>query len=394
MIMRMAFARTFSSCLLALSAAACAGIAPDPAFASIEGLAQVALSVEDIALRDRLEAEAIDAVVRRRYDQAKELAVRVVEIDPRAARARAVLGMVKLQAAAQQQPIEWFGQRSGEFELALARQLGPNDAFVGWMHAVFLAESGHMSAAAAAAEEALARAAQAPESERAALLGTAGTYRYELGEERAALPHLQIYVGMRPDDATAHFRLGVCLLGIANTPQVPVAYAVAQAKAEDAVRAFARCYELAPGDEDAALAVAAALLRAAELADSGKPKRIARRDELRQQASDHLRELAAKFAANPEVHFRLALVATLQGEVDLARASYVAALERDEHHVGSLLNLAAMHAAGGDRDQAVKLFTRLLAAPTAQTKLTRDERRRIERWLKLPADGSTAAAGG
>src|SRR5690606_20292251 len=109
--------------------------------------------------------------------------------------------------------------------------------------------------------------AGAPASELSALLGTAGTYRYELGEERAARPHLEAYVALRPDDSAAHFRLGASLLSIANTPLgSPPPYAIAQAEAEAAAAAFARCYELAPGDEDAALSVVTAWLRAAELA--------------------------------------------------------------------------------------------------------------------------------
>ena len=56
---------------------------------------------------------------------------------------------------------------------------------------------------AAVAEAALTRTTAAPAEERAPLFGLAGRYRYELGEERAALPLLQAYVGLRPDDAAA-----------------------------------------------------------------------------------------------------------------------------------------------------------------------------------------------
>lgn len=376
----MAFGRSFSSWLLVPFLVACAGTAPDPSQASIDDLPDVTLSDAERAECEALEQDAIDAVVRRRYEQAEVAANRVLAKNPRSARARAVLGMVRLQIAARIEPTDWFGARAGEVEMELARQLDPNNAFVGWMHAVFLAESGHMSAAAATAEEALVRSAAASATERAALLGTAGTYRYELGEERAARPHLEAYVALRPDDSAAHFRLGSSLLSIAKTPQgSPPPYVTSQRDAEEAAKAFGRCFELAPGDEDAALAMAAAWVRAAELADlQDKPEE---RDALHRMAVEHLGGLATKFPANAEVHFRLGVLAALQNDSKAAKDGYEAALARHEHHMGSLMNLAALVVADGEIDRAKKLFARLLAAPGAQTELSRSERQRIERWL-------------
>lgn len=389
----MAFGRRFSGWLLGPFLFGCAGVAPDPSQASIDDLPQVTLSDVERAECEVLEQDAIDAVVRRRYEQAEAVANRILAKNPRSAKARAVLGMVRLQIAARDQPTNWRGARAGEVELELARQLDPESAFVGWMHAVFLAESGHMSAAAAAAEEALVRSAAAPATERAALLGTAGTYRYELGEERAARPHLEAYVALRPDDSAAHFRLGSTLLSIANTPQgSPPPYVTAQGDAENAARAFGRCFELAPGDEDAALAMSAAWVRAAELAElQDKPEE---RDALRAKAVEHLGMLATKFPADAEVHFRLGVLAAMQAKPKVAQAAYVAALERDEHHIGSLMNLAAMVAADGELDSAKKLFTRLLAAPGAQTELARSERQLIERWLRDAAIPPETDSGG
>lgn len=373
--------------LLLLSA--CAGVAPDPDTVSIESLPVVQLDDEALAKCDEFEKAAIDAVVRRRYAEAEAIAARVLATNPRSARARAVLGMVELQAAAKQDPIEWFGMRRGEAQLALARQLAPADAFVGWMHAVFLAESGHMSAAAKAAEDALDRCKEAPAAEKAALLGIAGTYRYELGEERAALPHLRAYASLRPDDATAQFRLGASLLSIARTPQgVPVPYQLAQTDAEQAARAFERCVELAPGDEDAALSIATATLRAAELARLKPTRDGAARDKeaaaLEQKAIDHLRSVADRFPDSAEVRFRLGIVATQLKQPELAQASYLAALEREPSHAGSLMNLAALAVEKGELDQARSLLRRLLDADAARGELSRDERQRIERWLAQP----------
>jgi tetratricopeptide (TPR) repeat protein len=375
---------------------ACSTVAPDPATASAESLPVVELSEAQLAKCENWEAQATDAVMRRQYAKAEQLADRVLAENPRSGVARAVLGMVKLQRAAEQQPTDWFDLRAGEYELQLALQLAPASAFVGWMHAVFLAESGHMSAAAQAAEDALDRSKDAPESERAALLGIAGRYRYELGEERAALPHLQAYVVLRPDDSAAQFRLGSSLLSISSTPQgSPVPYQRAQSEAVAAATAFAHCYELAPGDEDAALSIAAAWLRAGEVAE--KRKKIAERDTLYERAVGHLEIVAEKFPRSAEVHFRLGVMASLRQETAVAQAAYVAALERDPNHAGSLMNLAACLEAQGDNDGAAELLNRLLALPASESMLKRGERSRIDRWmssLAKPSDGVPSANAG
>ncbi|HEB52470.1 MAG TPA: tetratricopeptide repeat protein [bacterium] len=386
----MASWRASVGCWLLLLAG-CAGVAPNPAAASVADLPVVELSEARSERLAGFEARAVDAVVRRHYREARSLARRALALDPRSARARAVLGMVLLQDAARSEPVEWTGLRKGEFQIELARRLAPNDAFVGWIRAVFLAETGHMSAAAAAAEQALVDTTGAPAAERAALLGTAGTYRYELGEERAALPHLEAYVALRPDDASAQFRLGACLLALAAVPQGdPPQYEKAMIQAEGAAAAFARCFALAPGDEDAALAVATARLRAGELAAlSELPDSQSRRDAHRRAAREHLRALAERFPDSPEVHFRIGVA--LADDPRLAAASYRAALERDPMHVGSALNLAALAIAGGEPDRAREIYAGLLARDAevrrtgreqrAGDRLTRDERQRIERWL-------------
>ncbi len=372
------------SCWLLL--ASCAGVAPDPSAASIDGLAVVTLDAAAAEALRAAEQEAVEAAAARRFEAAGRAARAALAVDPRAARARAVLGVVALHRASESDPIEWRGLRRGETELALARQLAPNDAVVGRMHAAFLAESGHTSAAAQAAEDALARCEDAPDDERAALLGAAATYRYELGEERAALPHLRAYVALRPEDAGAHFRLGASLLVIARTPQgVPPPYRRAQAEALESARAFARCLELSPEDEEAALSVATATLRAAALARldraSDRAARAAEAAGLEQRALDHLRAAADRFGDSAEARFRAGVVAAQLGQPDLAQASYRAALERDGGHVGSLLNLASMESARGERAAAQARLERALAEDARSPRLSGEERRRIAAWL-------------
>ena len=382
--------------------AACAAVAPRPDQTRVDDLPVRSLSVAERQQCDEHVARAVDAVVRRHYGDAGREAKLALDLDSRAARARAVLGMVLLQSAAEQDPPELFLLRSAEVEIERARLLAPDDAFVGWMRAVFFAETGHVSAAAEAAEQALAASAGAPPAERAALLGVAGTYRYELGEERAALPHLQEYAALRPDDATAFFRLGACHATRAALPQgvAPASLQTARRDAEAAARAFARCFELAPGDEDAALAVSAALLRAAELADeladvvAADAVRAEHRQaaaEHRRAAAEHLNGLAERFPDSAEPRFRLGVIAADAGQPERARAAYAAGLERDPGHAGCLMNLAAATAEAGDTDAARALLHRLLAVDDGRPVLTRDERRRIERWLRGPDEPQSSS---
>ena len=111
---------------------------------------------------------------------------------------------------------------------------------------------------------------------------------------------------------------------------------------------------------------------------------------------EHLGALAPKFPANAEVHFRLGVLAELQARPKAAQAAYVVALELDKHHIGSLMNLAALVVADGEIDRAKQLFARLLAAPRASVELSRRERQRIERWLleasRSPSAGDNGAA--
>lgn len=369
---------------------ACAGVSVRPEAARADALPIVSMSADTVRELDRVVDAAIAAVMARQYDEAERLARRALAIDPRSARGRAVLGMALFQTSQRSDPADLFLANAGETDLLLAGQLAPHDPFVGWMHAVMLAEGGHMSAAAAAAEAALQRSEAAPAAERAALLGAAGTYRYELGEERAAVPHLQQYLVLRPDDATAQFRLGYCLLRIAEVPTGPKpnALVTAQHRVEAAVSAFRHSAELAPGDADAALAVGAALLRMGDLADQLRDP--ARRDECRAQAEQQFRLAADRFPGSAEALFRLGAVAEIRGDTAAAREAYTQSLGRDPEHLGSLLNLAALQDGVAGADAAVReLLQRALAADERDRALTTGERQRILQRLEPSPDAPT-----
>lgn len=374
-------------------AAGCAGVSPRPEAATAATLPQVELSAAQSKRLSELVDTCVQTVVMRRYDEAERAAHSAIAIEPRCARARAVLGMVMLQRARLQDPADLMLANGGEAETRLAEQLAPEDPFVGWMRAVFLAESGHISAAAAAADEALARTTKATPEARAALLGVAGTYRYELGEERAARPLLQEYLSIRPEDAAANFRLGSCLLRIAAVPMGPKEKAdlIAQNSADDAARAFARSFELAPGDEDAALAVGTAWLRAAELAEARRD--TATRDQRLEAANKQFEQVATLFPNSAEVMFRLGLTAERRGDRAAAEAAYGKALEREAQHLGALLNFAALLEDGKGQEGAPaedprtpqrvrELLQRALEADARRPGLTDSERTRIVKRLK------------
>lgn len=385
-----------SPCLVVLWFAvcsACAGVSVRPETVRADSLPVVSLSADSAReLAAHVEA-AMDAVSRLDYPEAEQRARQALEIDPRSARARAVLGSVLCQQSARVDPPDLFLANAGEGELLLAEQLAPADPLVGWMHAVMLADAGHLSAAAAVAEAALGRTADAPPAQRAALLGAAGNYRYELGEERAAVPHLQAYLALRPEDAAAWFRLGASLLRMAEVPSGarPNSLVAAQSQAEAAAAAFRRSAERVQDDEDAALAVGAALLRAAELAAE---RRLPNEADLRRQAEQQFRAVADRFQGSAEPLFRLGVLAETRGDAAAAREAYTQALVRDPEHLGSLLNLAASRdREGADADADVReLLERALRVDAGQGLLVGNERSRIEARLAVPVSVSGRGA--
>ncbi|MBX3464362.1 MAG: tetratricopeptide repeat protein [Planctomycetes bacterium] len=371
-------------CLLALGGA-CAGVSVRPQDADPSTLPVVTLAAAEAAELARLVEQAIDRSRRGEHGAAERLARQALALDPRAARARAVLGMAIYQRAAVVDPPDLMLAHAAEAEVVLAERLAPGDPFVGAQHARLLQATGHLSAAAAVADAALARTAAAPPAERFDLFAVAATCRYELGEERAAVPHLQACLAVEAGDASTWFRLGACLLRIAEVPSGPRpnSLVVAQNQADAAARAFRRCAELSPDDADAWLAVGAALLRAADLAAERRDQAV--RDERRDAAEQQFRAAALRFPAAAEAPFRLGVVAEGRGDVAAAQAAYDEALARDPHHLGSLLNLAALRSREPDGEPAAReLLQRALRTGEQRGTLTRQERDRIRARLQAP----------
>lgn len=368
---------------LFLALVSCGGVAARPGSLLASDLPMPDLDEEQTRRAADQLAQAIAAVVERDYPAAREAALASLNLNPRSARARAVLALTQLQQAMAQDPSDHVRAQEAEANMLLADQLEPADPLVGWAHAVFLAEAGHMSAAAERAEVALTRAPNTTDRERAALLGIAGTYRYELGEDRVALPHLRAFVELRPNDAAAWFRLGGALLHVAAVPDdIPQkSLQTARGHAEAAARAFARSSDLAPNDHEAAVSIAAAFWRAAQLAaEQGDDEGIELAKVHRATAANHLRTVAERFPTNAEAWFLLGVMAEHGKDAPESTRCYEQALARDPHHVGAQLNLAAMRATN-EPEIAKAMWRRLLASDAQHPKLTATERRRLRKLV-------------
>jgi tetratricopeptide (TPR) repeat protein len=369
-----------------LLAAACAGASADPRRASVDELPPGAESPAERAAALAEADAAVDAYRETRTDDAVRLVAAALDRDPRCGRALAVQALVRWrQAQAEAMPPPLHDTNAAEAALRQALAAAPDDAFAGLALATFLGDVGHLSAAAEAAEAALARASAPARADRADLLATAAACRFELGEERAALPHLQAAIALQPDDAALHYRLGSALLAIAATPQdrEPTSLLTAQRQAEAAARAFARCYELTPTDVGAGLAIPAASLRAADLAaDRGAAadERLA----LVAAATDQARAVAVRFPAAAEPWWWLGLAAERAQDAATAANAYDEALARDPEHAGALLNRAALADAAGDGAAAKALLQRALDADAKKPCLDDGERKRARARLAQP----------
>lgn len=374
--------------LLCLSLfAACRGVSPDPAALAARPLPDVTLTEAQRAVVATHARAATDALAAWDFALAEASAEAALAIDPRTARARAVLGLCLQHRAGQRQPTDLALQNEGDGETLRAVALAPADPLVGRLRAEFLARSGHLSAAALAAEEALQRsrppsADAVPDPERTLLVAQAADHRFELGEERLARPHLRELVQLRPDDAEAWFRLGHCRLVGDDVATVA-----------GAAGAFQRCAELRPDDRVAARAVGTSHLRAAELAER-LGQGPARTEQLTLAAAAFA-AAADRFPDDADAVFGLGVVREAQGDAAAAQVAYGRGLEQDPDHVGCLLNQAALLAADtanpASRGGARLLLDRVLAlADAGKADLTRRERERIQAWVAAAPDPAPA----
>lgn len=366
-------------------AVACAGVPPSPEqIAAGEPPAVVLTEAQRQRVAD-LEQQALRQVELGRFELAADAAGDALVLDPRAARARAVAGFARFERSRARGEADLHVEQRADGETLLALRLAPDDPVVGRLRGMFLAGTGHLSAAAAVAESVLTQAPQG--DSRTDLLALAARWRYELGEERLAMVHLHELVPLRPDDAVAWFRLGVCLLRRAAVAHDAAARLQARDDALAAERAFVRCVELVPGDLDAHDAAGMALVAAADLErqlgdDAAVVARL-------QAAAARFADAAARFPAAAEPCFRLGVVAEEQQRPEAALAAYALALQRDPDHLGALLNQAGLLLADPADPVAVgrahELLRRALAVADRPGGLSSAERARITALLAAPA---------
>ena len=347
----------------------CAGVSPLPQDLADRELPEASSDPEVVAAVADWTRKARQALQGEEFEEAEELAEEAISLDAGAWRARAVLGNALLGQSQENQPPDLHLQNRGDGESLTAERNAPHDPAVGLLRVEFLVGLGHLSAAATAGESFLARINRSDDPDYVTLLAATAGACYELGEERRALPLLQQLVVHRPDSAEAHFRLGYCGLQTAiNTAQ-----------GDQAVRAFARCAELSPEDEEAQLALLAAYSRCIELAAEARGgEKVDNYRALALQACDRLTQ---RFAQQAEPWFRRGVLLE-QSQPEQAVAAYHKALELDGQHLGALLNLAnLLYADDNGTAAAQDLWRRALAADTEVGGLTAEERRRIAALL-------------
>jgi tetratricopeptide (TPR) repeat protein len=377
------------SVLPLLFVAACAGASPDPRAASVDDLPPAAADAAERAQALELATRAVAAWRSTRTTEAAGLADAALARDPRCGRALAVRALLRwLRAQRDQASPALRDANAAETALRQAVAAAPQDAFPGLALATFLGNVDHLSAAAEAAEAALERVADAragiDATDRADLLVMAAACRFELGEEHAALPHLQAYVALRPDDAAQQYRLGVTLLVLAATPQgpAPTSLLVAQRQAEAAARAFGRAFAAQTNDAEAGAAVATAWLRVADLA--AERAAASERTAALDAASAQARALTARFPADPTPWWLFGVAAERGKDPVAAATAFDEALRRQPTHAGSLLHRAALADEAGDAALARSLLQRALDADAASPCLGDAERKRVAARVAQP----------
>ncbi len=342
-------------CALAVPAG-CAGVSTDPEAMAARELPAAGPGVDAAAVATD-ETEALRLLAAESYSEAVETARSVLERDPRRARARSVFALALLRSSPEQGPAPMAIQSAADGESLTALRLAPADPVVGLVRGRVLAEIGHLSAAATAAEDCLKLSAATDLPEFLDLLAATAEWAHELGEDRRALVHLRELASRRPSDSLAHYRLGTCLLRIASNGDDAAA----------ASRAFARCAELEPESQDTRAAVVAALVRAAELYESDGEAEKARAQLVAAASAATL--IKERFPNSAAAAFQLAAVCELQGELKQAVEAYEGALQLDAEHLPSLLNL--LSCATRQRDAYAEICRSAPRMPTQSTLLDR-----------------------
>ncbi len=351
---------------------ACSTPGPSPAEWAAQVLPVVELDPATRAEVTALTAQAMQALNDQQPTEAASLTERVLRLDPRAARARAILGIALLAPALAESPPDLTWMERAEGELRLARRLDPEDPEVAMLYAKFLEFEGQISLAAAVIDQLIA---VQPGHLRALRHGS--RLHFELGRERRAAVLLDRLVAERPTEAAARYRLALCQESLAAAIErgdtnldkgVDAAARAAFLRAAESYRIYTR---LQPRDVQGFLGEATARFRAV-IAVKNDPNRQAGLAEVQSLLST-----AARIdPTDPAPLHNRALVHAQVGDQALARADYEAALRRDKDYLPSILNLAQLLDANGEVDAARDFCRRALTL-----KPNDDEVKRLRAYL-------------
>ena len=342
---------------------ACGGMAPLPQEIAARLPPERHLGEAERARVSEHTQAAVERLFAGEHAMARKESEAALAFDPRQARARAVRAHCLMKDAREETPPILAIWSRAEGELLLAWKLAPKDPVVGLLRAQFFEEDGHLSSAAVALEISLA---SSPDD--LSLLRMATRLRYELGEERQALPLLHHLLELEPKDSDALYRLGCCSLEIAESTNGSVER---RELLKNAVAAFRRHRDLSPDDIDNFIGEARARFLALDSAEEHTKEML---------AILALYEQAAKIApSSAEPDFGRGVIFAELGRAKKSRVAYERALVCDPQHVGSLLNLAASLAAAGEHSDARDLCHRAL-----KLDLTSAERRRVQSYLAKP----------
>ncbi|MCB9870581.1 MAG: hypothetical protein H6837_12045 [Planctomycetes bacterium] len=307
---------------------------------------------------------------------------------PRAGRARAILGRAMLaEALRQDDPPPLPQVEAAEGELRLALRMDPQDLEIRVLFAEFLAATGRVTHAADQLDEVLRT-----QPEHRAALRAAARMRFELGQERAAVPLLERVLQHLPRDAETHRQLALCRYRLAEAtaagdvdPLPADAAAAARTAFLAAAESFRKYADLAPGSVGGYLGEAAAKFAAARLLPAASAP------QMRTECAAVLSILAAGArigVTSPGPHHSAGVVHEHLDQTREAKQAYEQALRRDRDHVPSVLNLAALLQRTGDRLGALDFYRRAL-----KLELSSDERRKVQRLIEAePAQQPRAGA--
>jgi len=329
-------------------------------------------------VRERLNREtsvALRALRDGKLEEALDRAEQVLRSNPRAGLARAIRGRVLAARATRSNPSDLPVMERAEGEILLALKVDPRNPEIQLLHSEFLELDGQVTLAATVLDGLL-------ESRpgHVGALRAASRLRFELGQERVARPLLIRLLEATPKDAAAVFRLAHCRVRLAeavargDTPsRLKNPKEAARKSYLGAAQTFRDYQALRDRDVDGYLGEVHALFLAAQLLPVASASKSA--TEIQHALSILDRAEAVDAKAPGTAHSRGAILEHLGRHAE-ARNAYEAAIARDDKFLPSILNMAQLLDATGDKKTA-----RVYCQRALELGVSSSERRRLQLYL-------------